>query len=67
MNLTALQGHRSWFVRAALVLVGTGLADIAAVWFAQRPILWSTLIASSLPLSMAVFVVIPMLREKRKS
>jgi hypothetical protein len=66
MKLTVLQVHKSWFVRAALVLVVTGLADIATVWFAKHPILWSTLIASSLPISMVVFVVIPILRDTQK-
>jgi hypothetical protein len=66
--VTAFQIHKSWFIRAALVLVITGLADGLVVWFAQRPILWATLIASSLPISMILFVALPVLREeKRKS
>jgi hypothetical protein len=68
MNLTALQVHKSWLIRAALVLVITCLADGTAVWFTQRPILWSALISGTLPLSMFVFVAIPILRqESRKS
>ena len=68
ITLTVFQVHKSWLVRAALVLVATALADGAVVWFTERPILWSTLIASSLPLSMIVFVVIPIVRrESRKS
>jgi len=68
MKLTAFPVRKSWAIRAALVLVATVLADGAVVWFAQKPILSATLIASSLPVSMFVFVVIPMLRqEMRKS
>ena len=68
MKLTAFQVHKSWFIRAALVLVLTVLADGFAVWFSQRPVLWATLIAATLPVSMIVFVVIPVLRqESRKS
>jgi hypothetical protein len=68
MKLTAFQAHKSWLVPAALVLVITGLADCAVVWFVQRPILWATLIAGSLPVSMFVFVALPRLRQQtRKS
>ena len=68
ITLTAFQVHKSWLIRAALVLVVTGLADGAVVWFVQRPILWATVIGGSLPLSMCVFVAIPILREEgRKS
>jgi hypothetical protein len=68
MTLTAFETHKSWLIRAVLVLVATGLADGAVVWFAQRPMIWATLIASSLPISMIVCVAIPILREEtRKS
>jgi len=64
MEPTVFQVHKSWRIRATLVLVATGLADCATVWFTQRPILWATLIASSLPVSMIVFVLIPILRQR---
>ena len=68
MALTAFQVHRFWLIRAALVLVLTCLADGIVVWFAQRPIFWATLIASSLPFTMIIFVTAPILRkESRKS
>jgi hypothetical protein len=68
MKLTAFQVHRPWLIRAALVLVATALADGAVVWFAKRPILWAAVIGGSLPLSMHIFVAIPILRgERRKS
>jgi hypothetical protein len=68
MKLTAFQVHKPWLIRATLVLVVTVLADGAVVWFAQRPILWAAPIGGSLPLSMFVFVAIPILREEgRKS
>ena len=66
VTLTAIQIHKSWLIRAALVLVVTGLVDGVAVWFAQRPIFWAALIGSSLPFSMVVFVVFPLLREERR-
>ena len=64
MKLTALQVHRSWLMSSALVLLATILADGAVVWFTRRPVLWAVLIPSSLPLSMFVFVAIPILRER---
>jgi hypothetical protein len=68
MKLTAFQVHKSWFIRATLVLVVTVLADGAVVWFAQRPMPWVALIGGSLPLSMYLFVAVPILRkEGRKS
>jgi hypothetical protein len=67
MKPTAIQVHKSWLTRAALVLVVTGLADGLVGWFAPRPILWTVLIAASLPLSMIVFVVLPIVRDGRRS
>lgn len=66
MKLTAFQVHKSWLIRVALVLLATVLADGAVVWFAQRPLPWAVLIPGSLPLSMFVFVAIPILREERQ-
>ena len=68
MKLTAFQVHKSWLIPATLVLIATGLADGLAVEYAKRPILWVTAIASSLPISLFVCVVLPLLRrESRKS
>jgi hypothetical protein len=68
MEPTAFQVHKPWLIRAVLVLVVTVLAEGAVVWFAQRPILWAALIGGSLPLSMYIFVAMPVLREEgRKS
>ena len=65
---TAWQVHKSWVIRAALVLVVTCLADGVAVWFAKSPLLWATVIPATLPLTMLFFVAIPVLRqENRKS
>jgi hypothetical protein len=66
MKLTVCQVLRPWAIRAAFVLVATGLADCVTVWFAQRPLLWSIVIACSLPVSMTVFVIIPMLLEESR-
>ncbi len=67
MNPTAFQVHKSWAIPAALVLVVTGLADCAVAWFAQRPILWCTLIASTLPLTLFIFVALPLLRQESRN
>jgi hypothetical protein len=68
MKPTAFQVHKPWVVPAALVLVITGLADCVAVWFSHRPIFWAVSIAASLPLTLAVFVAIPLIsQESRKS
>lgn len=64
MQPTAFQVHKSWFIRAALVLVATGVAECVTVWLVQRPLLWAILIASTLPLSMIVFVLFPLLRQE---
>ena len=66
MELTAWQVHRSWLVRASLVLIVTGMVDGLTAWFVPHPLLWCALIGSSLPLSMVAFVVIPMLRQERR-
>jgi membrane protein YdbS with pleckstrin-like domain len=66
MQLTALQVHKSWLIRAALVLLITVLADGVVVWFTQRPLIWAVLIPATLPLSMVVFVANPKLREERR-
>jgi hypothetical protein len=48
------------------MLLVTVLADGAVVCFAQRPLLWAVLIPGCLPLSMVVFVAMPILREERR-
>ena len=63
MTPTAFQVHKSWAIPAALVLTATGLADGITAWFVTRPILWCTLIAASLPLTMFAFVAWPILRQ----
>jgi hypothetical protein len=40
------------------------LVDAAVVWWVQRPLLWAALIPATLPLSMMVFVGIPILRQQ---
>ncbi len=62
MKQTALQVHKWWLMRAALVLLITVLADGLAASLLAKPFLWCLLIGSSLSLSMTVFVVIPLLR-----
>jgi hypothetical protein len=66
MKPTPFQVHKSWLVPTALVLAVTGAADCAAVWFAHRPILWAALIGASLPISLSVFVIVPMVRQERR-
>jgi hypothetical protein len=66
MNLTAFQVHKSWVIRAVMVLAVTCLAEGVVVWFAQKPLFWVTLIGSSLPFSMVAFVAFPILSEERR-
>jgi hypothetical protein len=63
-TMTAWKVHKYWVIRAALVLVLTVLVDGVVVWFAKRPLLWATLIPATLPLSMLIFVAIPVLRKE---
>jgi len=65
---SAIQVHKSWLMRAALVLVVTCLVDVIVVWFAPQPFPWAVLIPGSLPLSMVIFVAMPLLKgENRES
>ena len=66
MKPTAYHAHKFWLVRAALVLLVTVLSDGVVVWLVQRPLFWASLIGSSLPFTMVVFVAIPLLREERR-
>jgi|HubBroStandDraft_1064217.scaffolds.fasta_scaffold70159_2 hypothetical protein len=63
MSSKAYQLHKHWFERAVLVLLVTGLADCAAA-FAPRPLLWCSLIAGTLPLTLIFFVAFPLMREQ---
>jgi hypothetical protein len=66
MNLTVFQVHKSWLIRAMVVLVATALVDGVVGWFAARPFPWVLLIPGSLPLSMFVFVGMPLLKLKAR-
>ncbi|HTW82158.1 MAG TPA: hypothetical protein VME23_21615 [Terracidiphilus sp.] len=66
MKQSAFQVHKQWLTRAVLVLVATGLTEGVVAWFAQRPILWTTLVASTLPVTMIVFVLFPELRKEAR-
>jgi hypothetical protein len=63
MSSVAYQVHKHWFLRAVLVLLVTGLAACAAA-FAPRPLLWCSLIAGTLPLTLIFFVAFPAMREQ---
>jgi hypothetical protein len=65
MELTALQVHKRWLIPAVLVLLVTAFADVLTACFVSRPILWCALISSSLPISMFVFVAMPILRQEK--
>jgi hypothetical protein len=68
MKLTAFRVHKWWAMRTAIVLVITVVADGLTAWFVTRPAVWCVAIAASLPITMAVFVAIPvLLEEERKS
>jgi hypothetical protein len=63
MQPTAFHVHKSWLIRAVLVLAITLLADGAVGWFAAKPFPWVVLIPGSLPLSMLIFVAAPLLKQ----
>jgi hypothetical protein len=66
MEHGAFQVHKGWFIRAALILIVTVLAVGTTAYFVERPILWCSLVASSLPLTMFVFVALPLLRQESR-
>jgi peptidoglycan/LPS O-acetylase OafA/YrhL len=63
MKPTAIQVHKSWLISAVLVLTLTVLAVGVVGWLAAKPFPWIVLIAGSLPLSMLIFVALPLLRR----
>lgn len=63
---TAFAVHRFWLIRATLVLLITLLVDGLVARFAPHPARYCALIASSLPLTMIVFVAIPALRQESR-
>jgi hypothetical protein len=66
MNPTAFQVHKSWLIPAMLVLVITVLADAAVAWLAAKPFPWIVVIPSTLPLTMFVFVALPLLKQAQR-
>jgi hypothetical protein len=66
MNPTGLRVHKWWVIRAVAVLAATVLADGLTAWYVPRPIFWCALIAASLPASLVVFLVVPMLRQEKQ-
>jgi hypothetical protein len=68
MKASAWQVHKCWFIRAVLVLIVTCLIDATVGWFAAKPFPWVGLTSGSLPLSMFIFVAMPVLgRAERES
>jgi len=66
MNLTAFKAafevQRSWSIPAMLVLSITCALDAIVAWLVPKPFPWLGLISGSLPLTMWVFVGLPLLR-----
>jgi hypothetical protein len=62
--MTAWRVHRWWFIRTALILAPTGLAEAAVGGLAAKPFPWVVLIPSALPLLMIVFVAVPLLKQE---
>ena len=65
MKTSAIQAHKWWLTRTALVLVITCLIDAIVGWFAAKPFPWVVLIPSTLPLSMFFFVAMPLLKQAK--
>jgi hypothetical protein len=55
-----------WPIRMMLVLIVTALVDGIVVWLVPHPLVWANLIGASVPLSVVVFVVIPLLIESKR-
>jgi hypothetical protein len=55
--------HKWWLRRAGAVLIGTVLAEVIIVLTTAQPIRWVGWIAGSLPVSLYVFVVLPLIRR----
>jgi hypothetical protein len=66
MTASAIQVHKGWLIRASTVLVVTCLLDAAVGWLAAKPFPWVVLIPATLPLSMFIFVAVPMLRRAER-
>jgi hypothetical protein len=66
VKASVVKVHRAWFMRAALVLVLTGSIEAIVVWYATHPLPWVMLISASLPLSMIIFVVRPVLKQEAR-
>jgi hypothetical protein len=65
MKPSAMKFYK-WQIRMMLVLAITGLIDVIVVWFVPHPVVWASLIGASIPLSTAVFVIIPFLIESKR-
>lgn len=66
LKLTAFQVHKTWLIRAVLVLVVTVLADGVVGGLATKPFPWVVLIPGSLPLTMFWFVGRPLLKQAER-
>jgi len=67
MKLTAFQVHKAWLIPAALVLTITCALDAIVAWLVPKPFQWLGLISGSLPLTMWVFVRLPVLRRETQN
>jgi hypothetical protein len=63
MNMAANELRPSLLVRMGLVFLITVLVDALVVWLVPHPLHWAGLIGASISLSMAVFVIIPLIRH----
>ena len=66
MQPSPFQVHKFWLLRAASVLVVTAVVEGLVGQFAPRPAFWAALVASSLPLTMILFVALPLLRREER-
>jgi hypothetical protein len=61
--MTAWHVHKWWFLRAALLLLLTGMMDAILGGFAAKPFPWDVLIPATLPMSMVCFAALPIIRK----
>jgi hypothetical protein len=53
-------------IRMMLVILATGLVDIAVTLLVPHPFRWAALVGATVPLSTCAFVIVPMLKRAER-
>jgi hypothetical protein len=62
--LTSNPGSRAWLRMAALMLIVCA-ADILALFYATRPVIYTAIIPALLPLLTVPVVILPLINERK--